>query len=76
MLDHCFEMLRQAAVCHADVSLTTFVWNDTKEKPMFDASEKWHTCVDWEELMASTAERVVSDQEMARLKNPMMNATT
>ena len=66
-------MLRQAAVCHADVSLTTFVWDEKKAKPMFDASESRHTCVDWEAVMASTAQRVVSDEEIGRLVNPLMN---
>ena len=68
-------MLRQAAVCHADVSLTTFVWDEKKAKPMFDARETRHTCVDWEALMESTAKRVVSDEEIGRLVNPLMGST-
>ena len=39
MLDHCFQMLRRAAMCHADLSLATFVWNDEKAKSILNASE-------------------------------------
>ena len=70
-LDHCFEMLRQAAVCHADSSLTTFKWDTKKARPMFNASESIHTCVDWDTLMGSIKDRVVEETEIARLENPL-----
>ena len=70
--DHCFEMLRQSAVCHADASLTTFKWHPNKTRPMFNASESVHTCVDWDSLMKSTASRVVEEDEIRRLDNPLM----
>lgn len=71
-IEHCFEMLRQSAVCHADASLTTFKWHPAKTRPMFNASESVHTCVDWEMLMDSVRDRVVSEGEILRLKNPLM----
>ncbi|KAL8827046.1 MAG: hypothetical protein Q9191_003430 [Dirinaria sp. TL-2023a] len=73
-VDHCFEMLRQSAVCHADASLTTFVWHPEKTRPMFNASESVHRCVDWELLMDSVKDRVVDEEEILRLKNPLMHA--
>ena len=73
--DHCFEMLRQSAVCHADTSLTTFKWDDQKTRPMFNASNSIHTCIDWDVLMKSAAGRVVEEDEILRLKNPIINAS-
>ena len=72
MIDHCFEMLRQSAVCHADVSLTTFKWSSEKDRPMFNASESMHRCVDWKVFTDSFANRVVSTEEIKRLNNPLM----
>ena len=71
-LDHCIELLRQTALCHADASLTTFVWHPKKQRPMFNASESTHKCIDWSILMASVADRVVSEEEILRLKNPLI----
>ncbi|KAL8654752.1 MAG: hypothetical protein Q9226_003316 [Calogaya cf. arnoldii] len=69
--DHCFEMLRQSAVCHADASLTTFEWSPERSRPMFNASESLHMCVDWELLMESIENRVVHEAEILRLQNPL-----
>ena len=65
-------------MCHGDVSLTSFAWNETKAKPMFDARESWHRCVDFDALVASVRGRLVSVEEIGRLKNPVfvgMNGT-
>ncbi|CAF9913551.1 hypothetical protein IMSHALPRED_001378 [Imshaugia aleurites] len=71
-VDHCFEMLRQAVLCHGDASLTTFKWHPAKTRPMFNASESVHTCVDWGRLMASVRDRVVDEKEILRLRNPLV----
>lgn len=60
-------------MCHADLSLTTFTWNETKTKPMFDARRSVHTCVDWDQLLDSTRGRVVSEEEIGRLVNPLID---
>lgn len=73
-IDHCFEMLRQSAVCHADTSLTTFKWHPQKTRPMFNASESIHRCINWEMLMDSAASRMVQEDEILRLENPLINA--
>ncbi|MCJ1311319.1 hypothetical protein MMC25_004990 [Agyrium rufum] len=72
--DHCFETLRQAVMCHADLSLTTFNWNETTPKPMFTVGGSIHTCVDWTDLQDSLADRLVSDDEVSSLVNPIWNA--
>ncbi|KAF2791434.1 hypothetical protein K505DRAFT_248974, partial [Melanomma pulvis-pyrius CBS 109.77] len=70
--DHCIELLRQASICQPDTSLTTFVWHPTTNLPMFNVSESVHTCVDWDAFLETTKDRVVSDTEMERLKNPLL----
>lgn len=40
---------------------------------MFNASESIHTCVVWDKLMESLADRVVSDEEILRLDNPLFH---
>lgn len=40
---------------------------------MFNASESVHNCVDWDTLMKSVADRVVQEEEILRLDNPLMN---
>jgi hypothetical protein len=72
--DHCIELLRQASICQPDTSLTTFVWHPTTHLPMFNVSESVHTCVDWDAFLETTKERVVSDEEMERLKNPLLES--
>ncbi|KAL6721252.1 hypothetical protein ACLMJK_000354 [Lecanora helva] len=72
-IDHCFEMLRQSAVCHADASLTTFKWHPQKSRPMFNASESIHMCANWDLLMDSISDRVVAEDEILRLENPLMH---
>lgn len=39
---------------------------------MFNASESIHSCVDWERLMDSIKDRVVDEEEILRLRNPLM----
>lgn len=69
--DHCIELLRQAAVCHADTSMQTFRWIEGTETPQFDAtSPAVHMCVDWKALQASLESRVVPHAEMERLARP------
>ena len=69
--DHCLENLRQSTLCHADASsLTTFAWQPDKARPVFNASESRHSCVDWGRLMGSVRTRVVDEGEVLRLRNP------
>ena len=67
--DHCLEVLRSAAMCHGDTTLTTFGWAD-QAQPMLNTRLIEHKCVDWEALMASIKYRVVNHDEIAALVNP------
>ncbi|KAH6675789.1 hypothetical protein B0J14DRAFT_699174 [Halenospora varia] len=69
--DHCLEMLRASAMCHADRSLTTFKWT-RHQKPMLDTKRPQHICVNWDFLMSSVNDRLVSDDELARIRNPTL----
>ncbi|QSZ31478.1 hypothetical protein DSL72_001043 [Monilinia vaccinii-corymbosi] len=69
--DHCFDVLRSAVMCQGDTTLTTFGWDKlSKPQPHVKATE--HRCVDWDALMESLADRVVSEEEMAALVNPRL----
>ncbi|CAO1605803.1 hypothetical protein XANCAGTX0491_009309 [Xanthoria calcicola] len=70
-VDHCIEFLRQSALCRPDLSLTTFKWDPQKTRPMFNASESSHTCVNWDILIESMAARRVTENEILSLKNPL-----
>jgi Mycotoxin biosynthesis protein UstYa len=66
-------MLRQASMCHVDTSLTTFVWDETTPKPMFNVHMAPRTCVNFDQLVASTQDRWVDVQEIEELQNPLMS---
>jgi hypothetical protein len=59
-------------MCHGDLSLTVFKWDPKATKPMFDATEAKHECINWDALLESTAYRFVSDEEIGRLQNPLL----
>ncbi|KAL8722515.1 MAG: hypothetical protein Q9225_001031 [Loekoesia sp. 1 TL-2023] len=71
-VDHCVEYLRQSTLCRPDTSLTTFKWDPKNTRPMFNASESRHTCVNWDVLMDSMAARRVTEDEILQLKNPLI----
>lgn len=68
-IDHCLDVLRSAAMCHADTTLTTFGWAD-QAQPMLNTRPIEHRCVDWEALIGSISSRVVERDEIAALRNP------
>ena len=74
--DHCIEMLRQSALCHGDGSLTTFKWSPSASKPMLDLTRPAHTCVNWNSLTASVENRVVKQEEIDRMTNPLFSDGT
>ena len=71
--DHCIEYLRQAAMCHGDVSLTTFVWDTAQSLPILSPKRVPHKCVDWAQLESFAKDRSVSLAEMERMKNPTLS---
>lgn len=58
-------------MCHSDTSLTVFQWAEAKNKPMLSIRQPPYMCADWDQLVASVKDRVVSKEEMSRLKNPL-----
>ena len=56
-------------MCHGDTTLTTFGWMD-QAQPMLNTRLIEHKCVDWEMLMESVNDRIVSREEIADLRNP------
>jgi hypothetical protein len=74
-LDHCIENLRQAIMCYPDTSFTTFVWTHSDPKPVLDVRRFERKCVNWESFMQQLVPRVVSFEEVDKLKNPLLNPT-
>lgn len=67
--DHCLDYLRQAAMCHGDVSLTTYRWTDDSPLPVADfASPK--VCVNWDALADWQRERLWDPLVPGLLKHP------
>ncbi|KAJ4297957.1 hypothetical protein N0V90_005856 [Kalmusia sp. IMI 367209] len=67
--DHCIDVLRQAILCRADVSLFTLQWSENSTAPRADFSHE-HQCVDWEALDAWAGERAVPEEKMKHLEHP------
>lgn len=64
--------LHQATMCAGDVSSTTVKWDKGKKMPGVELEgNSTHWCVDWDGLMESTADRVVSEEEFICLVNPL-----
>ncbi|KAF7945540.1 hypothetical protein EAE96_010307 [Botrytis aclada] len=70
--DHCLDVLRSAALCHGDTTLTTFGWAD-QEQPMLNTKLVPHKCVNWEVLESSIKSRVVTREEIHNLVNPKLH---
>ncbi|KAK4238782.1 hypothetical protein C8A03DRAFT_33178 [Achaetomium macrosporum] len=47
--DHCLEILRQAAMCRADISLFTLQWSEKTTQPRADFSQE-HECVNFDAI--------------------------
>ena len=65
-------MLRQSAMCGGDTSLTTFSWEKGKRRAGVNpVGYSLQTCVDWDVLISSMKDRVVSPDEYEDLVNPL-----
>ena len=70
LTDHCIDWLRNAVMCHADISaLAVFKW-DQGPQPFLNTKRVPHMCVDWDRLILSHKERMVSHEEVAAMQNP------
>lgn len=59
-------------MCQPDVSsVVTFYWAKDP-KPVVNSTKTLHECVNWDLMIESTRNRVVSRKEMAALKNPLL----
>lgn len=71
-VDHCVELLRASAMCRPDLeTLTTFQWREGMLKPLLSPERPLRRCVDWDILMESLGDRVIGDEELAELENPL-----
>ena len=56
-------------MCNAELSLTTFEWQNLDE-PVLDVHRPKHSCVNWDTMTSSILHRVVRDSELTRLQKP------
>ncbi|KAB8298645.1 hypothetical protein EYC80_000824 [Monilinia laxa] len=68
-VDHCIDDIRQALMCHADTSITTFKWQEGIRRPMPDFAG-WHTCNNWQVLDDWATSRAFSMFDQKSLINP------
>ncbi|KAJ8067837.1 hypothetical protein OCU04_003431 [Sclerotinia nivalis] len=68
-VDHCIDDIRQALMCHADTSITTFNWEEGIRRPMPDFAG-WHTCNNWQVLDDWATARAFSMFDQKSLINP------
>ncbi|PSR79710.1 hypothetical protein BD289DRAFT_375201, partial [Coniella lustricola] len=72
--DGCIDWLRNAAMCSADISvLAVFKWESSLPHPMSNTKRVPYRCVDWEAMMSSHADRLVSHEEVSSLVNPFLD---
>lgn len=69
--DHCLEILRQAAMCHADISLIPMQWSAHSPVPEADFSVP-HKCVNWEKLRMWTRDHSIDVMKPGFLQHPIL----
>ncbi|KXX74311.1 hypothetical protein MMYC01_209346 [Madurella mycetomatis] len=60
--EHCLQFLRQAAMCHGDIAVTSFKWLHDAEGHVIETTTKegaLHRCVKWDNLRAWARSRRV-----------------
>ncbi|CZS88194.1 hypothetical protein WAI453_000614 [Rhynchosporium graminicola] len=68
--EHCIDFLRQASMCHGDIGLLTFEWNERSRIPVAKATT--HQCVNWEKLNDWTKSRTVDMMKPGWLVHPKL----
>jgi len=59
-------------MCRPDLeTLTTFKWRAGLSGPLLRPERPLRSCVDWDMLIESLEDRVVGDEEMEELENPL-----
>ncbi|KND87851.1 hypothetical protein TOPH_07439 [Tolypocladium ophioglossoides CBS 100239] len=68
--DHCLEILRQAAMCRADISLFTLQWSEDSLLPRADFSQE-HECINFDAIYRWAGERRVDAGRPGILTHPL-----
>ncbi|KAI9752324.1 MAG: hypothetical protein M4579_005667 [Chaenotheca gracillima] len=68
--DHCIDVLRQAMMCRADISLFTLEWSEAELQPRADFSHE-HECVNFDALYKWAGERRISAGTPGLLVHPL-----
>ena len=70
MPDHCIEILRQAILCRADISLFTLQWAEGQPQPRADFSQE-HECVNFDAINEWARKRRVGVFAPGMLVHPL-----
>jgi len=70
MIDHCIEIMRQATLCRADISLFTLQWSQDSLNPRADFSQA-HVCVDFDLINEWASKRRVDASKPGILTHPI-----
>ncbi|CAF9918292.1 MAG: hypothetical protein ALECFALPRED_000637 [Alectoria fallacina] len=73
-LRHCFDMLTQDMLCHADADLITYRWMDTQPDPFPDFSIN-RKCRNLDEVLQYRDEHKVDDEKYTAMKKPKSEIT-
>ena len=63
--DHCIEVLRESAMCQADISLVTWEWQPNRELPFANFNVK-HECRNWGKIMEWTKQHQAPEDLIVR----------
>lgn len=66
---HCIDYLRQAAMCHSDISVTTYYWRDDDIFPVADFSSP-KACANWDAVADWQKERLWDPLQPGYLQHP------
>lgn len=70
LIDHCIEIMRQATLCRADVSLFTLQWSQGSLRPQADISQA-HECVNFDLINKWASKRRVDASKAGILTHPI-----
>lgn len=67
-IDHCIDAIRQALMCHGDITVLPMEWRDNYPKPwpIFDVE---HSCVNWDSIKQWSRDHHLD--ETGKLTHPM-----
>ena len=64
-IDHCIDELRLSVMCHGDISLITWGWEDTEATPYANFKVE-HECRNWDNILEWTKAHQANQSAIVR----------